>query len=133
MVNLEELIINSRCFGIAYSSKAKECKACKAYTECKKYFKEQNSEADKPELINVATIDEVTLSEINTIEKPKQTVKSLTEKKYDPTMPNFKELDINSIENLIISRGGELSEFESYKGNMRRMRMVVWLKKTYEV
>ena len=49
-------------------------------------------------------------------------------------MPEFKGLSMAQMEQMVIERGGDLADFDKYKAeNIRRMRLTMFLKSTYEV
>ena len=54
--------------------------------------------------------------------------------KYSDDMPDFKKMDMTEIEDLLVKRGGDLSDFEKYTNvNIRKMRLIMALKKTFEI
>ena len=54
--------------------------------------------------------------------------------KYADDMPDFKAMSVDELCALIDERGGDSKEFDKYTAeNIKRMRLTMALKKTYEV
>ena len=145
MATIEEMIKESICFGIAYDSTVKECKICEVRTKCKAKCECGTGDLpEKPDSVVLADKEEVSLSD-EVLDKTKRKETSGTGKKpvkekkksdiqYSEDMPDFKQMDMTEIENLLVTRGGNLTDFEKYKNvNIRKMRLVMALKKTYEI
>ena len=141
------MIKESTCFGYAYDESVKECKICEVCKKCK--AKCEGAKVDtpkKPDSVVLADKDEVSESEAaakksaaketsKDAKKP-ATVKPKKENttKYSDDMPDFQPMSLDEIQELLVSRGGNPADFEKYKAdNIKRMRMVMALKKTYEV
>lgn len=154
MANIEELVKSSKCFGIAWDGTVKECKICEVKNRCKS--KTMMGNGEKPPALDIADVDEVVVEETTnnkvvpfhkkkkedsevkgkkeagTPEKKKVKDKAV-EKNYDENMPNFKSLSIDELSDLAKERGIDISEFDKYKAeNIKRMRITMALKKTYE-
>lgn len=145
MASVEEMIKSSTCFGIAWDGKVKECQICEVRTRCEAKCK--NGVGDlpkKPDSVNLADKDEVSTSDeaaakSKAKEKDKTAKKPVKEKKasaanYSDDMPDFKAMSVEELCDLLDERGGDSSEFEKYSAeNIKRMRLTMALKKTYEV
>ena len=145
MATIEEMIKESICFGVAYDSSVKECKICEVRTKCKAKCECGTGELpEKPDSVVLADKEEVSLSE-DAMNKTKAKETSGTGKKpvkqkkksdikYSEDMPDFKQMTMEDIENLLTERGGDLKDFEKYQNvNIRKMRLIMALKKTFEV
>lgn len=136
MATIEEMIKNSSCFGVAFDGSVRECKICEVKLKCES--KCRLGVDSKPASVNVATADEVTHSnnkKKKTTNKKSVPVKEAAKPKaeYADDMPNFKSMSVDEIEQLAEERGIDMSQFEKYKAaNIRRMRVTMALKKTYE-
>lgn len=142
--NIEEMIKSSKCFGIAFDGSVKECKICEVRLKCESKCRCGVGETPKkPSSVNLADKDEVSMSE-QAMDKSKAkesdkkakkaTTKAKAEKKYADDMPDFKSMSIEELADLLNSRGGNADEFEKYSAeNIKRMRMTMAIKKTYEV
>lgn len=141
MATIEELLKNSSCFGVAFDGSVKECKICEVKTRCEAKCR---MGLGKPESIAVATPEEVTEEAEAGVEVKKEIKKNATKKsvkeaaakpkvKYADEMPEFKSMSIEELEKLAEERGIDISQFEKYNSpNIKRMRMTMQLKKTYE-
>ena len=141
----EEMINASQCFGVAYDSTVPECKQCDVHLRCEQKCRMGRAmiptrpmptmlaepmevlEPDKPKSQPSAATPAAQI--------PKKTVKeAVKSKNYDPAMPEFKGLTMAQMEKMVVERGGNLEEFDKYKAeNIRRMRLTMFLKSTYEV
>lgn len=143
--NIEEMIKSSKCFGIAFDGSVKECKICEVRLKCENKCRLGVGETpQKPDSVNIADKDEVSSSDEaaaksaakekdKTAKKPTKT-KEKTEVQYSEEMPDFKAMSIEELAELLNSRGGDASEFDKYdKDAIKRMRMTMAIKKTYEV
>lgn len=153
-MSTEEMIRNSQCFGIAYDATVPECKQCDVHMRCEQKCRLSRfvnptrpmptELADPIEVLEpdtppvVAKPPKTTKSKTTTASTqspPKKTVKdAVKSKNYDPSMPEFKGLTLKQMEDMVVERGGDLSEFDKYTvDNIRRMRLTMFLKKTYEI
>lgn len=139
-------IQSSRCFGIAYDKDAKECKMCEVARLCEQRVMgdvRKPTPKAKPTVKTNAAEEGATdtMAPANTRPEPKKEAKPAkkekpkkAEKNYDPEMPDFKSMDIEDLEKLASEREIDLKDFEKYtQVNIRRMRLIMSLKKTYEV
>lgn len=146
----EEMINASQCFGVAYDSTVPECKQCDVHLRCEQKCRMGRAmiptrpmptmlaepmdvlEPDKPKSQPSVAKSATTKP---TKQIPKKTVKeAVKSKNYDPAMPEFKGLTMAQMEKMVVERGGNLEEFDKYKAeNIRRMRLTMFLKSTYEV
>ena len=146
MANVEEMIKSSSCFGLAYDASVKECKICEVRTKCKSKCEGGNVELPKkPASVALADKDEVSMKESamdksKAKEKDAKAKKPVKEKKksevnYSDDMPeDFKSMSMEELADLLTSRGGDTAEFEKYTAdNIKRMRMTMAIKKTYEI
>lgn len=133
MATIEEMIKNSSCFGVAFDGSVRECKICEVKLKCES--KCRLGAVSKPEPVDVATADEVTTKEKKATAKKSVPVKDAAKPKaqYSDDMPDFKSMSADDIEALAAERGIDMSQFDKYKAaNIRRMRVIMALKKTYE-
>ncbi len=144
--SVEEMIKSSSCFGLAYDASVKECKICEVRTKCKSKCEGGNVELPKkPASVALADKDEVSMSD-SAVDKSKAKEKSATAKKpvkekkksdvkYSDDMPeDFKSMSIEELAELLTKRGGDPAEFDKYSAeNIKRMRMTMAIKKTYEI
>lgn len=134
MATIEEMIKNSSCFGVAFDGSVRECKICEVKLKCESKCRLGGD--SKPASVNVATADEVTHSNNKKATNKKSIpVKEAAKPKaeYADDMPDFKSMSADEIEQLAEERGIDMSQFEKYKAaNIRRMRVTMALKKTYE-
>lgn len=132
-----EAIKASRCFGVAYDSSVKECKMCEVCKLCKQKSegiipaKEDLTEKTNP-------VDTVVKSdkrpEPKEQSKPAKKQKQSASKEYSSDMPDFKPMSIEDITNLAAERGVDVSEYDKYTAtNIKRMRLIMAIKATYEV
>ena len=142
---IEEMIKNSTCFGVAYDGSVKECKICEVRTKCKAKCEGGCGELPKkPDSVNLAEKDEVSQSDEaaaksaarekdKTAKKPVNPAKKKADVQYEEGMPDFKAMSIDELCSLIDKRGGNSKEFDKYTAdNIKRMRLTMALKKTYE-
>lgn len=145
MANIEEMIKKSTCFGIAYDASVRECKICEVKLKCENKCRLGVGEVpQKPESVALADKDEVSMSD-EAIEKSKAKEKDAKAKKpvkekkastveYDESMPDFKPMSVEELETLLTERGGNTADFEKYSNpSIKKMRLTMALKKTYEV
>jgi hypothetical protein len=134
MATIEEMIKNSSCFGVAFDGSVRECKICEVKLKCESKCRLGGD--SKPASVNVATADEVTHNDNKKATNKKSVpVKEAAKPKaeYTDDMPDFKSMSADEIEQLAEERGIDMSQFEKYKAaNIRRMRVTMALKKTYE-
>ena len=148
-LNIEDLIQNSICFGVAFDANVKECKICEVKARCKAAsdgtfgrLGALPEKPEKPEATLVAEKDEITYEEPK---KGKTQLKPLSERKttstkntkpsvtYSEDMPDLKAMAYEDLEALAKERGLNLEDFEKYSNNnIKRMRMTMAIKKTYE-
>ena len=132
-MTIEEMIKNSECFGIAFDSLTPECRTCDVKHRCEAKYRINNT--IKPVTL-VASVEDIVPSTKSTKSKDesKKSVKSLVEKTYREDMPEFRKLNLEQIEKLAVARGLDLTEFEKFKAvSIKRMRLTMALKKTYEI
>lgn len=145
MAQIEEMIKNSTCFGIAYDGTVKECKICEVRTKCKAKCEGGGGELPKkPEAANLADKDEVSTSDEaaaksaakekdKTAKKAVNPAKAKKDVKYADDMPNFTPMSIDELCKLLKERGGNPAECDKYTNeSIRKMRLTMALKKTYE-
>ena len=156
-MSVEEMIKNSQCFGVAFDSKVPECKTCDVKTKCEAKCRSASKPlASKPLPTLVAEVEEITTKvtsqpkvantekenkpsaqkQEKTVQQPtKKTVKeTVTSKSYSSDMPEFKTLSMEQLEEIAVQRGANLADFEKFTApNIRRMRLTMFLKKTFEV
>lgn len=146
MANIEEMIKNSKCFGVAYDGSVKECKICEVKLKCENKCRCGIGETPKkPESVNLADKDEVSMSDAaiskskakeadKKAKKPAKKDTAKAEVKYADDMPDFKSMSIEELCQILNERGGDASEFDKYSAeNIKRMRLTMAIKKTYEV
>lgn len=148
----EEMINASQCFGVAFDPTVSECKQCDVHLRCEQKCRMGRAmiptrpmstmlagpmdvlEPDNPQPKSApAPKPKTTLPHQSST--PKKTVKdAVKSKNYSPDMPEFKGLTLQQMEKMVVERGGNLADFDKYKAeNIRRMRLTMFLKKTYEV
>lgn len=151
----EEMINASQCFGVAFDPTVRECKQCDVHLRCEQKCRMGRAMmpmrpmstmlAGPMDVLEPATTSQQ--SKPTSASKPKtsapvqpstpikKTVKdAVKSKNYDPLMPEFKGLTLQQLEKMVVERGGNLVDFEKYKAeNIRRMRLTMYLKKTYEI
>lgn len=138
-MTIEQLIEMSTCYGVAYDATVQECKECGVKTRCESKCRENTYVlGGKPLPTVIAEVDEVSYEE----KVPKKTAKRQTaksaatsKKTYSADMPEFKQMSVPELEELVVRRNaGILKDFDKYGDkNIRRMRLIMALKKTYEV
>lgn len=147
MAAIDEMIKNSTCFGIAYDGSVKECKICEVRMKCKAKCEGAGGieVPKKPEQVNLADKDEVSTSDEaaaksaakekdKTAKKPTKKATAKADVKYDDNMPDFKAMSMDELVALLTERGGNPADFDKYTSeNIKRMRLTMALKKTYEV
>lgn len=152
ITSAQEQIKNSRCFGIAYDEKVKECKVCEVAKMCQKQMESgvvqvpsrpapaskknisMSDEAVESSTLKPATPRPVPKSEPAKPEK--KTTKKAAEKEqaYADDMPVFKDMEMDDLIALAEERGLKMSDFDKYtKEGIKRMRITMALKKTYAV
>ena len=137
MATIEEMIKNSSCFGLAYDGTVRECKICEVKLKCESKCR---LGVTKPEQVDVADTSEITEKDTkktaSAAKKPAVKAKEAAKKpavQYADDMPDFKSLSMEELESLAGERGIDLAEFQKYSAaNIKRMRMTMALKKTYE-
>lgn len=151
----EEMINASQCFGVAFDPTVSECKQCDVHLRCEQKCRMGRTTmptrpmstmlAGPMDVLEPATTSQQPKStptskpKTSTSAQPstpiKKTVKdAVKSKNYDPAMPEFKGLTLQQMEKMVVERGGDLADFEKYKAeNIRRMRLTMYLKKTYEI
>ena len=150
----EDMIKASQCFGIAFDPTVAECKQCDVHLRCEQKCRLgravvptrpmptmmaepmeilEPDKVSKPQSSSAKTAKATAKSAVKTL--PKKTVKEAVKSKtYSPDMPEFKGLSMAQMEQMVIERGGDLADFDKYKAeNIRRMRLTMFLKSTYEV
>lgn len=138
--SIEEMIKNSICFGVAYDPSVKECKICEVKLKCKSKcgcgVDDMDELPKKPEATDIADKQEVTFDDTKKVTKKPTTVKPEKKKKeveYAEDMPDLKSMSFDEIKDLAVNRGIDLSDFDKYNNdNIKRMRLTMALKKTYE-
>lgn len=150
MATYDEMIKSSGCFGLAYDGTVKECNLCEVRVKCE--AKCRLGQASKP--MNIPVLDPKEVNTIDTVKsadtvpvvtattkKPKTVNKPPRKKEaekppiqYASDMPEFKNYSVEELENLAKERGCDLTGFEKYiVPNIRRMRLTMAIKKTYEI
>ena len=140
MASIEEMILSSTCFGVAWDGTVKECKVCEVRSKCEAKCKGAVPSAEsKPESIPFATIEEVSATEEKANEPVKEKAKKpakvpKAEVNYSPDMPDFKSLTMDELTELLVDRGGNPKDYDRYNNDaIKKMRMIMFLKKTYIV
>lgn len=140
-------IKESRCFGVAYDKDAKECKVCEVANLCSQRVLSdvRKPTPTKPTVKKNTAAENATETMKPAAARPepqKEASKPATKKKeskksdknYDPDMPDFKPMSLEDIEKLAVERGLNLDDYSSYtNAGIRRMRLTMGVKKTYEV
>lgn len=144
MSDNNQKIKESKCFGFAYDKDAPECKICEVANLCaqrvmngvkkptpsptvkKNTAAENTSDTMKPETTRPEPQKEATKPT-----KKKESKKS--SKNYDPSMPDFKAMSNEDLDKLAVERGLDLEGFNYSNVSIRRMRLTMAIKKTYEV
>lgn len=144
MASIEAMIHGSKCFGLAFDNKAKECRICEVKLRCESACRMGGAESI-PDSVNIADDDEVSETE-KAVEKTKAKESSKTAKKvstlsskkksgdasYSEDMPDFKPMSMDEISQLLVDRGGDLSKFDKYSSDkIKRMRIIMAIKETY--
>lgn len=149
-MDYNEAIKNSRCFGIAYDSSTKECKVCEVSKLCKARTEgtPAPTKADPAPDVTPAEKPDVEVTgaprpqpkggtAAAPAEKPKPAPKKQpkdSDKKYAEDMPDFKALQVDELSKLAAERGIDTSAFDKFTDvKIKRMRMIMALKVTYEV
>lgn len=146
MATIEEMIRSSKCFGLAYDSKVKECKICEVYLKCKTKC-EMGGCASKPVDVEVGVdADEISMTdeaaaksaakdtEVQVEKSKKKKSTNKVEKQYDPDMPDLTTMDVPELKSLVEERGGHASDYDKYTNDqIKKMRMKMFIKKTYEI
>ena len=113
MANIEEMIKNSKCFGVAYDGSVKECKICEVKLKCENKCRCGIGETPKkPESVNLADKDEVSMSDAaiskskakeadKKAKKPAKKDTAKAEVKYADDMPDFKSMSIEELNKFI--------------------------------
>lgn len=136
MTSMEKLIQDSACFGVAYDSTVVECKNCDAKLRCETCCREGKFDYQKPKSTVVADAKEIVSETPVKTPRKKPTVKEFTTvKHYSPDMPDFKGYTNEELLNMVIERNaGTAKDFEKYQvANILRMRLIMALKKSYEI
>ena len=144
--NIEEMIKSSKCFGIAFDGSVKECRICEVKLKCENKCRcGVGDTPQKPNSVNLADKDEVSESDEamekssakekdKTAKKPANTKAAKANVQYSEELPDFKAMSIEELCELLDSRGGKSSDFDKYSAeNIKRMRLTMAIKKTYEV
>lgn len=155
ITNAQEQIKNSRCFGLAYDDKVKECKVCEVAKLCQKQMEggvvqvpsrpapaskkniSMSDEAVESSTMKPASPRPMPKADTETAKPEKKSTSKKTAKKeqtYADDMPVFKEMEMDELLALAEERGLNLSDFDKYtKEGIKRMRITMALKKTYVV
>ena len=156
MASFEDMIKTSGCFGLAYDGTVKECRICEVRLKCES--KCRMGQVSKPAPVQIATPIEVnTVEEVKSVstvpviqpedtkkvKKPAPPIKAPNKKEkvvekppvqYAADMPNFRGFSMEELENMAIKRGCDMKDLEKYVvPNIRRMRLTMAIKKTYEI
>lgn len=132
-----EAIKASRCFGLAYDSSVKECRVCEVCKLCK-----QKSEGTIPAKGDLPEKTKQMDTEVKADKrpepkeqsKPAKKSKQTASKEYSDEMPDFKPMSIDDIVKLATERGVDIAEYDKYTAtNIKRMRLIMAIKATYEV
>lgn len=140
------MIKKSTCFGVAYDGSVRECKICEVKLKCENKCRCGVGDVpQKPSGVALADKDEVSMTDeamqkSQAKEKDMKAKKPVSEKKlkaevkYSGDMPDFKSMSVEDLEALLKERGGNPDDFQKYdKEAIKRMRITMALKKTYEV
>jgi hypothetical protein len=150
ITSAQEQIKNSKCFGVAYDATVKECKICEVANMCKMQMEKGISQVpNKPSKAAASTVAKASEDVVNPApakssskpkpaaaksEKPAKKATNKPGKNYDPDMPDFKQMELDELESTCEERGIDLGQFEKYSSDqIKRMRMVMALKATYEI
>lgn len=144
--SIEDMIKSSICFGVAYDGTVKECKICDVRNRCKAKCEMGSTEGTRPDATDLADAVEVTYDEDKAAKatakkeaapakkKPATVAKEKKQVNYADDMPDFKPMNIEDMMTLAEERGINLADFDKYTNdNIKRMRLTMALKKTYEV
>jgi hypothetical protein len=143
-VSNNDKIKESRCFGFAFDKDAKECKICEVAHMCEqRVLSDIKKPTPKPTVKkDMAEQDASTVMkpQNNRPEPQKESAKPTKKKEkkvtknYDPDMPDFKAMSIEELDSLAVERGLNPDDFNTYANvSIRRMRLTMAVKKTYEV
>ena len=135
-MTIEEMIKQSECFGVAFDAHTPECRTCDVKLKCD--AKCRMHAAIKPTPTIVADVEDITSAKtenkVKPQEKTKKEVKEIVSKSYSSDMPEWKKFTLEQLETIAVERGLNLADFDKFKvNNIRRMRLTMALKKTYEV
>lgn len=131
---LLEQLENSTCFGIAWSSEAKECKRCDLQQECMAKT-QSNTVFNQVKQLKPETEKAMKQAEEKKKEKTKEvtsTKKATTKKenKNPEGMPDLKGKSVEELWAILKERGGTCKEYENVA--IQKMRLVMAIKKTYQ-
>lgn len=134
---LLEQLENSTCFGIAWSSDAKECKRCDLQQECMART-QSNTMFDQVKKLKPET--EQALQQAEEKKKSKATEKATTKKDTKATkkkenknpegMPDLKGKSVEELWAILEERGGTCKVYDNVA--IQKMRLVMAIKKTYQ-
>lgn len=142
---------DSKCFGIAWDGDVKECKLCEVASVCKQRTlggvkqapskpatKKVDSDSEKVSTMKPANPRPEPKKSDNENKTEKTAKKSAKEKTkdevtYNSDMPDFKPMSIEDLVELAKERGLNPADFDKYTHtNIKKMRLTMALKKTYE-
>ena len=151
MATIEEMIKSSKCFGVAYDPSVKECKICEVYLKCKTKCEmgivskpaDVETAVDKDEIsmtdeaLDKSTKKDVEAQATEPTAKPAKKKKEKApkeEKSYSPDMPDISAMRLDELEKLVVERGGNVEDYAKYDNeNIKKMRIKMFIKKTYEI
>lgn len=153
MINIDAKLLKaleaSTCFGIAHDDTVPECKQCDVKAQCKAKVDGANIQTPKSKPLKSPAPDNVKIEK--KVEKPapsrassepvvstpkpakkEQPVKKQEKKEdktTDPNIPDFKNMDLDSLVSLAKQRNVEWKDYGN--DNITRMRLIMSLKKSY--
>lgn len=142
-MDYSEAIKNSRCFGVAFDDTVKECKVCEVGRLCRQKTLGVNV-SDNPAPKPAESAKDANVSPATPRPQPKDTPQpkekaakkapKAASKEYDESMPNFSDIkEMDDLLKLAKERGLNIRDFDRFdKVNIKRMRVIMALKTTYE-
>lgn len=133
MKSIEEQIAESKCFGIAFTTSVRECKKCEVRDRCKDAMNNniKNNLVHKPE----SPLEELEKNVVTELKNSNKYTKKLNKKSNENqdkvNYPNFKKMSLEELEKLAIERNADNSWQKYDNLGIRRMRLTMALKKTY--
>lgn len=150
---IERMIEKSTCFGLAWDGNVRECKICEVNHRCASKCTMGRAVVPEEDLPAKPTIEDIVKNDIpfemveetepteaeeaeeaeeTEQEEPKQEETSKVEEQNE-TMPDFRNMSLDDLEQLYAKRGLDLKDMEKYVNpSIRKMRMTMAIKKTYQ-